>query len=68
MTAVDGNKKEPLRRMRLAISLIPVMWILNLFDWQLEYGNETDQRLAISVVSLVLAILVFSAQLIRRWF
>lgn len=65
---MDGNKKEPLRRMRLAISLIPVMWILNLFDWQLEYGNETDQRLAISVVSLVLAILVFSAQLIRRWF
>lgn len=63
-----GNKKEPLRRMGLAISLIPVMWILNLFDWQLEYGNETDQRLAISVVSLVLAILVFSAQLIRRWF
>mgnify|MGYP005893910173 CR=1 FL=1 len=65
---MDGNKKEPLRRMGLAISLIPVMWILNLFDWQLEYGNETDQRLAISVVSLVLAILVFSAQLIRRWF
>lgn len=65
---MSGNKKEPLRRMGLAISLIPVMWILNLFDWQLEYGNETDQRLAISVVSLVLAILVFSAQLIRRWF
>lgn len=65
---MDGKKKEPLRRMGLAISLIPVMWILNLFDWQLEYGNETDQRLAISVVSLVLAILVFSAQLIRRWF
>lgn len=65
---MGGNKKEPLKRMGLAISLIPVMWILNLFDWQLEYGNETDQRLAISVVSLVLAILVFSAQLIRRWF
>lgn len=65
---MGGNKKEPLKRMGLAISLIPVMWILNLFDWQLEYGNETEQRLAISVVSLVLAILVFSAQLIRRWF
>lgn len=68
MIPMGGNKKEPLKRMGLAISLIPVMWILNLFDWQLEYGNETDQRLAISVVSLVLAILVFSAQLIRRWF
>ena len=65
---MGGNKKEPLKRMGLAISLIPVMWILNLFNWQLEYRNETDQRLAISVVSLVLAILVFSAQLIRRWF